>query len=283
MSMKRVTSAPVRCITFDLTGTLYKFNRPVGTTYAQVAESMGYHVYTRNIDLMNCCFKQSWKEQSSSGPCYSINGQANERLWWRAVVRGTIDRFDHQFRSNLSQIDNSTIVLPSLLEREDTFERYFRAVYQVYGSRLTFDVYPDALHTLTVLRQQGILLGVVTNSPLRTVECTLPLLGLHGCFDFTLSCVDAGHMKPHPALFQLAVQSAQDCLLSRTITYDSVLRPEEFLHVGDEVVADYDGARAAGMQAVLIDRNHNNSNIDHRNNTISSLSDLLSIIRDCRV
>lgn len=258
----------VRCVTFDLTGTLYRFARPVGLTYARIAEQLGYSSYINNVDKMNLCFKQSFKDVLVSAPCYrSVNG--TEREWWREVVRGCILRFDH-----LHNQETTSTKLVSPLDSEEKFDRYFRAVYQAYGSSDTFELYDDVHVTLNSLRNRGFILGVATNSPLRTVECTLPLLNLHDKFDFALSCVDAGQMKPHPALFQLSLRHADQCLQSRP-SYRPLL-PHEILHIGDEVKADYHGAREVGMQALLIDRS-SASGVDDVAR-ISCLRDLLALL-----
>jgi putative hydrolase of the HAD superfamily len=47
--------------------------------------------------------------------------------------------------------------------------------------------------------------------------------------------------KPDPRLFH-------------TIIDHFAVQPSEVLHIGDNVVDDFEGARAAGMRAVLLDR-----------------------------
>src|SRR5206468_2331163 len=51
----------------------------------------------------------------------------------------------------------------------------------------------------------------------------------------------AGVAKPDPAIFHLALEALG-------------VPPAEALHAGNEVVADVEGARAAGLRAVLVDR-----------------------------
>jgi FMN phosphatase YigB (HAD superfamily) len=39
-------------------------------------------------------------------------------------------------------------------------------------------------------------LGILTNSPIRTVETTVPLTGIHNLFQWFVSCQDIGVEKP---------------------------------------------------------------------------------------
>jgi putative hydrolase of the HAD superfamily len=66
-------------------------------------------------------------------------------------------------------------------------------------------------------------------------------LGLARYFDFILASSRVGYAKPHPGIFQRALAIAG-------------VAPAQALHVGDSVYADVDGARAVGMDAVLLDR-----------------------------
>jgi FMN phosphatase YigB (HAD superfamily) len=52
-----------------------------------------------------------------------------------------------------------------------------------------------------------------------------------------------------------------------------MLNPQEALHVGDHLIEDFEGARQAGLHAVLIDRS---SDSQPDNQTLSSLSQLSS-------
>jgi putative hydrolase of the HAD superfamily len=65
--------------------------------------------------------------------------------------------------------------------------------------------------------------------------------GLAPLLDGVVSSAEAGALKPDPAIFALALDLA-GC------------EPEEALHVGDTVEEDVEGARAAGVRALLVDR-----------------------------
>ena len=95
---------------------------------------------------------------------------------------------------------------------------------------------PDALDRL---RQAGHRLVVVSNSN-GTLRKIFTRLDLARHFDVLIDSSDVGVEKPDPRIFQLALERAG-------------ARPETTLHAGDFFHVDVVGARAAGLQAWLID------------------------------
>jgi HAD superfamily hydrolase (TIGR01509 family) len=88
------------------------------------------------------------------------------------------------------------------------------------------------------LRSAGLRLGVVSNSDGR-VEEALEAAGLRDRFDVVLDSALVGVEKPDPAIFRAALAALG-------------VRPEQALYVGDLYEVDVVGARAAGMEAVLL-------------------------------
>ncbi len=108
-----------------------------------------------------------------------------------------------------------------------------------------FTPFEDTKPALESLREHGYRLGVITN--LRAdLEPLIRRAGLEGAFDFSVTSAQAGMEKPHPPIFQEALRRAGVAVPG--------LAPAEALHVGDQVRSDVAGARAAGMQAALLDR-----------------------------
>jgi putative hydrolase of the HAD superfamily len=105
---------------------------------------------------------------------------------------------------------------------------------------IRFRAYPDARPALEELRRGGLSLHCVSNW-----DCSLPGVldrcGLGGALDGVTTSAVAGARKPDPAIFAAALEAA-GCA------------PAEALHVGDTPGEDLDGARAAGIPALLIDR-----------------------------
>jgi HAD superfamily hydrolase (TIGR01509 family) len=97
------------------------------------------------------------------------------------------------------------------------------------------DFYPDALPCLKRLRDRGLLVGAVGNTPAETEELLRPYVGLTG------SSARWGTEKPAPEFFGRIVD-------------ESGVRAEEIAYVGDRVDNDIEPALAAGMVAVHLRR-----------------------------
>lgn len=99
-----------------------------------------------------------------------------------------------------------------------------------------------ARETLQALRSRGVRLGVISNTiqPGRCLDASLARAGLLDFFAVRVYSSDAGVAKPHPAIFQAALNALQ-------------VASARAVHVGDRLSADIAGARAVGMHAVLIE------------------------------
>ncbi len=92
---------------------------------------------------------------------------------------------------------------------------------------------------LSRLREQGLALAVVSNR-MKAYDDYLVEKGIGQYFEFSLAAGLVGNWKPEPEIFQHALQKLD-------------IQPHEALYVGDNYFADVVGARAAGLQPVLID------------------------------
>jgi HAD superfamily hydrolase (TIGR01509 family) len=111
------------------------------------------------------------------------------------------------------------------------------------AERDTNRLLPGAVEALHALAGMGLRLGIISN---RMHGGTLLLddLGYYGIshlFSGMVASCDAGQMKPHPALFHLALEGLG-------------VSPEEAAMVGDDLRADVAGALAVGMRAVWVRR-----------------------------
>jgi putative hydrolase of the HAD superfamily len=105
---------------------------------------------------------------------------------------------------------------------------------------IRFDPYPDAAAALADLRSRGLALVCVSNWDC-SLGAVLERCGLAERIDGAVSSAEAGARKPDPAIFAPALELA-GC------------EPQEAVHVGDTVEEDVEGARAAGIRPLLIDR-----------------------------
>lgn len=84
-------------------------------------------------------------------------------------------------------------------------------------------------------------MGVISNFDPRLNEI-LKEAGLYHRFEFVLSSYEAKTFKPHPTIFQIALER-----YSKEATL-----PNECCHIGDTYKEDFIGATQAGWNAILV-------------------------------
>ena len=99
--------------------------------------------------------------------------------------------------------------------------------------------FPWVKPALEELRRQGYGMSVISNSDGRVAE-RLAHAGLDTYFDRIYDSAIVGYEKPHPGIFQKALDELG-------------LEPSQCLHVGDMYYYDVLGANRAGVAAVLLD------------------------------
>ena len=123
--------------------------------------------------------------------------------------------------------------------------------------------YEDTLPALQQLRAEGIKTALVSNtcwgSPGALWREELSRLGLSGWLNAVVFCTDVGWRKPAGPIFERAL-----ALLGA--------EPRDCLFVGDDPRWDLAGARAVGIEAVLIDRRGTTASVEEA--TIHNLYEL---------
>jgi len=123
-------------------------------------------------------------------------------------------------------------------------------------------LYSDAEKILPLLKERGLRVGVVTNGLRSDVDEILPKVGLDGFFDVVVVIDTLGKMKPDVEVFKYALERLG-------------VEASEAVFVGDEVKADYEGARKCGLTVYLVDRDGKVQ--DEGVKRISSLDELFGL------
>jgi HAD superfamily hydrolase (TIGR01509 family) len=105
---------------------------------------------------------------------------------------------------------------------------------------IRFAAFDDAAPVLAAVRARGLCAVCVSNWDYALAE-VLERCGLGDAFDAVITSAGVGVRKPDPRIFEAALEAA-GCAA------------EEALHVGDTPAEDIAGARAAGIRALLLDR-----------------------------
>jgi putative hydrolase of the HAD superfamily len=125
---------------------------------------------------------------------------------------------------------------------------------------LRFRPFADAEPALSGLRALGARRVVVSNWDV-SLHDVLGGAGLLGSLDAVLTAAEAGVRKPAPTIFEQALRLGG-------------ASAAEAIHVGDSVEEDVAGARAAGIEPVLVSRDGARTATGVR--TVVSLGDLVT-------
>lgn len=132
-----------------------------------------------------------------------------------------------------------------------------------------FELYDEVPSVFRELARGGIRIGLISNTN-RSLTSFESHFDLQGLIAGAVSSSDHGLMKPHPSIFEAALE------LVGASAVDAVM-------VGDSVRHDIEGALRAGMRAVLLHRGHEEHPLaralaERGVATISSLRELPSLV-----
>jgi len=130
----------------------------------------------------------------------------------------------------------------------------------------------DAIPTLDILKRQGYRLGLISNAADNNdLQKLIDQNSLRPFFEIILVSAEVGFRKPHPRIFQMALDHWN-------------ARPDQAMMVGDTPGADILGANRAGMVSVWITRRAQRFGRDGREDSIlpeaviSTLSELPTLL-----
>ena len=234
-----MSPAAAKVILWDFDGTLAR--RHGGTSFGGcMVETLDEHEPHHGIDIaLLRPFLQSrfpWHEPEVSHPQLS----AAER-WWDHVEPLLVQGFE------------GTGFAP---ERARTLGRLAR---ERYVDPQYWEVFPDTIPTLSALRKHG-WRHVILSNHVPELPAIIAHLGLSTLIDATINSAETGYEKPHPEAFALARRAAGD--------------PAELWMVGDNQIADVEGARAAGIPAILV-RKDPESAVEHHAPTLRDVEEIL--------
>ncbi|MEO8678191.1 MAG: HAD-IA family hydrolase [Vicinamibacterales bacterium] len=115
-----------------------------------------------------------------------------------------------------------------------------REIYREWAGNHHFEMYDDVAPVLEALKARGLKVGVISNSH-RSLDAFREHFSLEGLIHSSVSSAEHGFMKPHRSIFDAALERAG-------------VPASASMMVGDSLRADVEGARAAGMRAVLLRR-----------------------------
>jgi len=223
--MQALKGRVVRCILFDLGGTLWTHADP------SIWEQLETSANLRAVALLR-------KHVASQLPANLDDLALGQRLrqsfshYVRHLVRGNPE----------IEPDGAVAAMETLHQWgiEGIDIAFGTAIFEALRMCIpeSRPLFADTLSTLAALQQRGFLLGVVTNRIWGGLPFheDLQTLGLHRYFDLHTIAVsgDLGVRKPHPAIFFHALNALN-------------VAPEHAVMVGDSLSADISGAQRLGI------------------------------------
>jgi len=215
MSLDGIDFARVQVVTFDVGGTLLAPYPSVGEVYAEVLAVNGVKIDPVIIEQR---FRTAFKEQVSLRPRPKVS-EATEKIFWSEIAHRSV-----------------TPECP-----EGIFEKIFQNLWNEFASAKRWRVRTGANETIAGLAgKKKPRLAVLSNwdSRLRQV---IKELGWSSSFEQIFISSELGAEKPDHRAFHSTQQALG-------------VPSDACLHVGDSYAQDYQGARNAGWQAVLLSK-----------------------------
>ncbi len=206
-----------KCIAFDAVGTLIHPTPPPGEVYFQVGRRFGSRLCADEITRR---FKQAFRDSERA----DFNGQsglllatdeAREKERWRQIVADVID---------------------DVADSNGCFAELFAH----FASPQAWSCFDEVPAVLDELRARGYHLAIASNFDSRLHAVGDGIAALKS-IDSRVISSEVGCRKPGRAFFE-ALVAAAGC------------RADEVLMVGDDPVNDIEGARQAGLGAILLNR-----------------------------
>jgi HAD superfamily hydrolase (TIGR01549 family) len=138
-----------------------------------------------------------------------------------------------------------------------------REIEQGWEVSENFELFEDALPVLDELRAAQLRIGLVSNG----IRDLAQFVAHHRLdVDAIVDSRTHGRVKPHPTIFQAALER---------LGVDAA----EAAMVGDSLEEDIEGARALGMRAILIDRDERHADVEERLTDLYGLPAALGLSR----
>jgi putative hydrolase of the HAD superfamily len=207
-------------IFFDAVGTLFEIRGTVGEIYGRFARQLGLEIDPKALD-------QAFVESFRAAPRAAFAGadpQAIPRLeyeWWRSVAY-----------QSFAQAGASSKI--------KDFDTFFQPLFDYFAIADPWVLYPEVPQILFQLQSLGIELAIISNFDSR-LYAVLKALALEQWFSSVTLSTQVGAAKPERDIFEAAL----------AIYGHS---PAQAWHVGDSWTEDYQGATAAGLQGVWLNR-----------------------------
>ncbi len=209
----------IKAVFFDWFNTLARFEPPREELYRQAFRQFGIELPTKDVRRGILIADRYYFEENAKSPLGKRSPQEQMEVYLHYPT---------------SILTEARVKAP----KELPLKVLMIVKEQFKGS--TFVLFDDVLSTLATLKQQKLVLGLLTNAT-RDMISVHRKLGLEPYLNFVITSEEAGAEKPKLPIFLAALDRAG-------------VKALEAAHVGDQYELDVVGARGAGIKPILVDR-----------------------------
>ena len=130
-------------------------------------------------------------------------------------------------------------------------------------NKLLAQVYPETIAVLEDLKKEKYKLAIISNCPFDSVEPVLEKFDLAKYFDAIILSWEAGKLKTGKDFFEDTLKKLK------------IKKKDDAIVVGDSIPTDIEGAKNAGLRAILVDRKESRDHPDK----ICNLNELKPLLK----
>lgn len=227
----------IRAVLFDAGATLVRPDPPVEAVYAREFAADGARF--SDEDLYRA-LARAWREVQAAPAADRYGGVRGEAEFWKGLL-GRVRFF---------------------LDGEPVSAAAFTRLAEHFRNPAAWRTYDDVVATLEELHRRELKLAIVSNWD-SYLPKLLAALELDRFFEVVAVSAIEEVGKPDPEIFRRACERLR-------------VSAEEALHVGDSLAEDYEGARAAGLSALLLDRDDRHPGLPERIRSLAEIPERLA-------
>jgi putative hydrolase of the HAD superfamily len=160
--------------------------------------------------------------------------------YYRDAATTTFPATEEYDRLSQKRLERGLLTHLGLEVDEEEVRTYSEAIDYWFSQPGVMRPYPEVVYVLSALQEGGYRLGIVSNWSWN-LRKRVAQVALDPFFEVVWASAYAGCNKPHPRIFHQALAQMD-------------VPPERALYVGDSYRHDVIGARNAGVDAALVDR-----------------------------
>ena len=196
-------------------------------------------------------------------------------------------RFKYLFKISKAEIKRELSGTASAHNRVLYFQRLIEKTHNTVDSEIILKLYDaywnsflknmkpfeETLKTLKEIKKRGLGIAIVSDMTTHIQLKKLKKLGISKYVDFLITSEESGSEKPHSIMFLLALNKLK-------------VSPQNAIMVGDNPVADIEGANSVGLYSVLIKYGHlakkHKEDYQKPNTIIREISEVLNILEELK-